>query len=234
MRPTITLPPGHPMKRTHEGLEIMFSLGKGTAGLVGDKFVSSPIYAGYDPGPHSRRPGYLWRFDVIDGVIRCSDFQVWTERPEQFVRLTDVEWAAGQLELVRTIAIAGATWVPAPDYFEMTDGTSETAWAAEATVAVASVELEEGKVYILPKDSEPLARVAPKLPRPGNRSLTDRVFLARVADVYNANAVGGADAVQDAFDVSRPTAQRYVKAARDARPRLIEDRRRNRSTAKEG
>lgn len=54
---------------------------------------------------------------------RCSDFHFWAERSEQFVRKKDIEWAAAQLDNVRTIAVALATWVPAPEGFDATDDT---------------------------------------------------------------------------------------------------------------
>lgn len=226
MRPTIDLPPGkHVTIGNAPGWQVMFSIGfhgTETSALIGDKYVSTPIYVlATPPGELSRMPGAMWRFDVVGGVIRCSDFQVWTERPEQFIRLTDMEDAIGGWDNVRTLAIAAATWVPAPDGYVPGDLDSVRAYAVMA---------DNGEVYVLPK-GDSLVGEARRMPRATSRSLKDGSFLRQVADVYNTDSTGGLAAVADAFGVHNSTAKKYVKAARDAG--LIEDRRRNRSSVKE-
>jgi hypothetical protein len=166
---------------------------------VGDHLVPSVVVLRADVPPHSERPGLVVTYEVIGGTVRCVGFSFWTERPEQSVRRRDIEWAAEHFDDLRTEALTACTMKPGRD------GS-----------------------WVMPGDRNEVRGAVRNLPRPANRSLKDSTFLARIADVYNANPVGGTEAVGDAFEVSRSMAQRYVKAARDAG--LVEDRRRNRST----
>ena len=52
----------------------------------------------------------------------------------------------------------------------------------------------------------------------------------RVAEIYNAHETGGIEAIERAFSVSRSTAIRYIRAAREAD--LIEKGTRRMSTSK--
>jgi hypothetical protein len=159
--------------------------------------VPSPTYITREGPAQGEEPGVLVRFDVIGGVVRCTEFQLWTERPDQHVTRKAIEFLAGHLDHMRTLALAYSAGRRAEDGFAVGE----------------------------PHD---MVKAVTNLPRPRNHSLNDRSFIERVAETYNANRVGGAEAVADAFGVARSSAQRYIKAARDAG--LVEDRRRNRTS----
>jgi hypothetical protein len=174
----------------------------GTEVPIGDSLVPSVIYLTADVPLKSERPAFTVRYEVIGGILRSTDFTFWTERPSQVVRRRDIEWAAEHFDDLRTEALTACTLRRGPD------GSWE-----------------------MPSDRNEVRGAVRNLPRPSNRSLKDSAFLDRIAEVYNANPTGGSEAVADAFEVSRAMAQRYVKAAREAR--LVPDRRRNRSSVKE-
>ncbi len=201
MRPNIARPPGIATSRFRDPFTVQWSLGSEVP--VGENLVPAVIYLTADVPTHSERPALTVRYEVVGGVVRCTDFGFWTERPEQSVRRRDVEWAAEHFDDLRTEALTACTMKRGPN------GSWE-----------------------MPSDRNEVRGDVRNMPRPSNRSLKDSTFVAKIADVYNDNPVGGTEAVADSFGVSRSMAQRYVKAARDAG--LVEDRRRNRLSVAKG
>jgi len=204
MRPNIQLPGPIPASRFRDPFTVQWAAGSEVP--VGDNLVPSVIFLTGDVPPHSDRPAFTARYEVIGGVVRCTDFGFWSERPEQSVRLREVEWVRLQWDHLREEALSACMLEPGPD------GS-----------------------WVMPADRQKMrtrARALQKPPR-SNRSLKDPLHLAKVAKVYKDHPTKGTEAVMEAFGVSRSMAQRYVKAAREASPPLVEDRRRNRLSVKE-
>jgi hypothetical protein len=202
VRPTIQLPGPIRQERFRYPFTVQWAAGSEVP--VGENLVPEVVYLTADAPPHSDRPAVTVRYQVIGGVVRCTGFDFWTERPEQSVRMRDMEWVVNHWDQIRAEALSACMLEP--------DGSGG---------------------WIMPADRERMRRKARSLPKPprSNRSLSDPAFIKRVASTYNDNPTGGVEAVMDAFDIGRAMAQRYVKAAREAG--LVEDRRRNRTSAKE-
>ena len=185
MRPTIQLPSGIPVSRFRDPFTVQWA--QGSAVIVGENLVPSVVYLTADVPPQSERPALTVKYEVVGGVVRCTDFAFWTERPEQSVRIRDLEWVMRSWDKLRTEALSACMLNPGPN----------SSWVMPGNRDLGA------------------AKRLPKPPR-SNRSLRDPLFVAKIAAVYNDNPVGGTEAVADSFEVSRSMAQRYVKAARDA------------------
>ena len=166
--------------------------------VVGDRLVPTPIEVDL-PGADGQ-PALFMRIEVIEGVPRCTEVTVRSTDGGREVRSKDL----------RAILEEGLdSWV-------------------EVFVSLCSAEITE-------RTGEHLAAVhrsGEEAVRKGMRTIRDvrkgsrRPMTGerrqRVADVYNAQESGGIEAVEAAFAVSRSTAVRYIRAARDAG--LIESR----------
>lgn len=166
--------------------------------IVGDRLVPSPIEVDF-PGGTDGLPSLFMRIEVVDGVPRCTELTLRrsSEKGGREVRQKDLR----MIEL--------DSWV-------------------ETFVAVFSSEItvnSGGRVTaVYSGDEESLRRVMKTIRnvrKGGRRPLTEE-RKRRVAELYNAHDQGGIEAVEIAFTVSRSTAARYIKAAREAG--LIEKR----------
>lgn len=166
--------------------------------VVGDRFVPSPIEVDF-PGADGE-PSLYMLIEVVDGVPRCTE--VTFRRTEGGREVRDKDLRA----------------IPKDEGLD--------SWI-ETFVAVCSGEIVErgphggSAVY----GGEARVRAGMKTirdARKGSRRPMTAQRLERVADTYNAQETGGIEAVAAAFGVSRATAVRYIRAARDAG--LIEER----------
>ncbi len=159
---------------------------------VGDRIVPSPIEVDL-PGVDGQ-PQYNMRIEVLDGVPRCTEVAIKRIEGGREVRQKDLR--AVELESLVETFVAVCCFEP----------------IGEAGVGI-SVSTEEGVRAGMRTIRE--IRKGSRRPLTGERK-------RRIADVYNAQETGGIEAVERAFTVSRSTAARYIKAAREAG--LIEKR----------
>lgn len=163
--------------------------------IIGDRWVPNTIEVDF-PGADGGVSLYML-IEVVDGVPRCTELTLKRVDEGREVRQKDLR------------AIELDSWI-------------------EAFVARCSDQLqtsEDGQVSAIHRGDEREVidgmKTIREVRRGSRRAMTD-ARKRRVADVYNARESGRIEAVEAAFAVSRSTAIRYIKAARDAG--LIEKR----------
>jgi hypothetical protein len=166
--------------------------------VVGDRLVPSPIEVDFPSA--DGQPSLYLIIEVLDGVPRCTEITFKRSGGGREVRDKDLRAIPKDQGL--------DSWI-------------------EAFVAICSGEIvnsEPGEIAAIFGGEESVRagmRTIRDVRKGSRRPLTDE-RKQRVAQVYNANDVGGIEAVERAFTVSRSTAIRYIKAAREAG--LIEKR----------
>jgi len=173
----------------------------GKAGVVvGDRLVPPVIEVDF-PGADGQ-PSLYMLIEMIDGVPRCTEITF--KRTEDGREIRDKD--------IRAISKA--------------EGLD--AWI-ETFVTLCSGELvpseKAGQVTAVYRSDPNTVRTGMRAirdVRKGSRRPLTPDRKQRVADVYNAQESGGIEAVEAAFSVSRSTAVRYIRAAREAG--LIESR----------
>ncbi len=157
--------------------------------VVGDRLVPSPIEVDL-PGADGQ-PQLEMVIEVIDGVPRCTELTLRRNEGGREIRPRDLK--AINLE----------------DFVE----TFVSLMSSEI------VEREAGKISSVVRGDETSIRAGMRTVRAARkgsrRPMTDE-RKQEVAQIYNAADLYGLEDVQDRFRVSRSTAARYVKAARDA------------------
>ena len=164
--------------------------------IVGDRLWVPPIIEVEFPGTDGQ-PAFFMVIEVIEGVPRCTELTLRRHEGGREIRQRDLR------------AIELDSWI-------------------EGLVAKVSFEImqndEKGVAGAMRVDPESLRSGIKTISgvRKGSRRPLTGERRQRVAEVYNAHETGGIEAVELAFNVSRSTAVRYIKAARDAG--LIETR----------
>lgn len=164
--------------------------------VVGDRYVPPLIEVDF-PGVDGQ-PGLHAVIEVLDGVPRWTEVSL--ERVEGGREIREKDLRAIRLD----------------------------AWMEEIVAICSGVIVESGSSGLIRaefSDDESALRAGMKTIRDirkGSRRPLTSDRRQRVADVYNAQETRGIDAVEKAFGVSKSTAVRYIKAARDAG--LIEKR----------
>ena len=156
---------------------------------IGDRAIPAVIEVVL-PGVDGQ-PRLEMTIDSSDGVPRCVDLTITRVDGGREVRTTD------------TRAVAIEDWIEAivsatADRIEDRD---------DGTVTIISSSKSDVEI----REAVSLIRTARRADR---RTMNDEL-LARVAEVYTAQASKGVEAVQAAFGTSYRTAARYVKGARD-------------------
>lgn len=168
--------------------------------VVGDRFVPPVIEVDF-PGVDGE-PSLDMLIEVVDGVPRCTEITIKRTEGGREVRDKDlraISKAEGLDTWVETfVALCSGQIVENDD----PDMTTALFSSGEDHVTAGIKTIRDAR-------------------KGSRRRLTDE-RKQRVADVYNAHESGGIDAVETAFAVSRATAVRYIKAAREAG--LIEKR----------
>lgn len=166
--------------------------------VVGDRLVPSPIEVDF-PGADGQ-PALTMFIEVVGGVPRCTELTLRRSEDGREIRTKDL----------KNIIKGGLdSWI-------------------ETVVAMCSGEIQESKPGEIAaafggQDRALAGMRTIRDARKGSRRPLTPQRKQRVADVYNAHETGGIDAVQTAFTgISRSTATRYIKAAREAG--LIEKR----------
>ncbi|WP_425309085.1 hypothetical protein AADG42_10105 [Ammonicoccus fulvus] len=155
---------------------------------IGDRMVPSPIdvrFAG-----DGDQPAFAMKIEVIAGVPRCTELSLNAVDGGREIRAKDL----GAIEL--------DSWI-------------------EAIVARASFRIErheDGSITLIDdmKDDSFFEGVREiRRARKNSRRPMTRHRLEQVAEIYNAQDEGGLEAIEIALSVSRSTAARYVRQARE-------------------
>ena len=166
--------------------------------VVGDRFVPSPIEVDFPSA--DGEPSLYMLIEVIEGVPRCTEVTFRRTEGGREIRDKDLRAISKDEGL--------DSWI-------------------ETFVALCSGEIVErgpegGSAVYGGEDRIKAGMKTIRDVRKGSRRPLTGERKQRVADVYNAHETGGIEAVEAAFTVSRSTAIRYIKAAREAG--LIEKR----------
>ncbi len=167
--------------------------------VVGDRLVPTPIEVDF-PGADGQ-PALLMVIEVLEGVPRCTELTFKRSGEGREIRSKDLR--------------------------AILDGGGLDSWV-EVFVSLCSAEVTErtestlSAVHLSGEDAVRRGMRTVRDVRKGSRRPMTGERRQRVADIYNAHDVGGIEAVERAFTVSRSTAIRYIKAAREAG--LIEKR----------
>lgn len=168
-----------------------------TRHVVGDRLVPSPIevdFPGFDDAPAFRMV-----IEVLKGVPRCTELTL-RRYPDGGREIRQKDLREIELDYWVEVFVAKVS-------MQIVSGEGEP---IHAVVGGTEESMRRGMKVIRQ------ARKASRRPLTADR-------LRRVADVYNAHDDGALEAVADHFGVSRSTAARHVRAAREAG--LIEARR---------
>lgn len=157
--------------------------------VVGDRVVPPLIEVDF-PGVDGQ-PSLFMRIEVIEGVPRCTELTLRRADNGREIRPRDL--SAVQLDSFIEMFVAVCSG--------RVTASSSQGWAGEFGDGEAFVRGGMKTIRDVRKGS--------RRPLRGERR-------QRVADVYNAHESGGIEAVEAAFVVSRSTAIRYIRAARDA------------------
>lgn len=159
--------------------------------VVGDRLVPSPIevdLAGIDG-----QPCLTMTIEVLEGVPRCTELAIRRVDGGREVRPRDLRAVELETWVEAFVSLCSAEFVER----DSTTGAYSAAWPDS------ELALRRGMKAI--RD----VRKGSRRPMTGERR-------QRVADVYNAHQSGGIEAIMVAFGVSRATAIRYIKSAREA------------------
>ncbi len=157
---------------------------------VGDRLVPSPIEVDF-PGGIDGHPALYMLIEVIDGVPRCTELTIKRTGDGREVRTKDLRAVELDSFVERFVSLVSGGPIKVISEYEIS----------------ADVPLGEDAVR---RGMKTIRDV-----RKGSRRPLSEERKRRVADVYNAHDTGGIEAVERAFDVSRSTAIRYIRAARD-------------------
>jgi len=194
----VTLEGLGPLRRTEfEGGVILSPAGLEHLARVGNLAVPTPFEVSLRR--YESAPIVTMRVEVIDKVPRCTELHFVMEEGGSEIRQRD-----------------------------MRDAESLEDWigASVAMIAAEYIDTEEQGVSTLefkvggPVDRQKMKTI--QRSRRGSRRAVTRSELEKVAEVYNAQADHGIEAVMRSFNMSRSTAARRIKAARDLG--LIEQR----------
>lgn len=166
---------------------------RGPAVQVGDHLVSRRLEVQIPSS--GERPSVDMVIEIIDGVPRCTELTFRQAPGGREIRPVDLQ-------------------------------SAKLDSAIEYAVAIAAIDIDEkfenGFVGSRSDDTSTRAYRAVRDLRRGSRRPMTEQRLQRIADTYHAQQVGGLEAIEIAFGVSRATAARYLKAAREAG--LVEER----------
>ena len=157
--------------------------------LVGDRLVPKRTLVEL-PGADGQ-PRVDMTIDVINGVPRCSSLAFTHTEGGREIRQSDMR------------AVQVDEWIE----------------AFVGLVSAQVVEHKDGSLHFIYDGTEEEARggmkAAMEARKGSRRRMTDR-RMTQIADAYNAHETGGLEAVQRTFGVSKATAARYVRQAREA------------------
>lgn len=163
--------------------------------IVGDRVIPRQMEASL-PGANGQ-PRLTLFIEVIGGVPRLTHLHLDQVDDGREVRQKDLRILASLDEWVEVIVARCSSRV------------------------VDSGDESNVRASVVEGDIRPAMRVVGEARKRSRRAMTEDVK-RRIADVYNAADRYGLEDVQAAFGVSRPTAARYIRAAREAG--LIEEK----------
>ena len=158
--------------------------------VVGDRLVPRIIEVDF---PGIEEPGIYMVIEVLDGVPRCTELTIKSNEGGRGIRKRDL------------LAVDLDTWIE-----------TFVSWCSAGPIH-AQVQNGIVNMYADTPGDEKAVREGMKTirdVRKGSRMSASRK--RRVAEIYNAHETGGIEAIERAFSVSRSTAIRYIRAAREA------------------